>query len=313
METVEEREASEYSMKQHSILKHAIFRGHLLYPPVSALEGRAAVADIGCGSGVWLNDLARTHYADRLEVDPPLLVGFDTNYKNFAKILEPGVQLIPHDCTKKFDEGFHGRFDVVNMRFLACEVPTGDFFQLVENVFQLVRPGGYIQWSEMEVKLYRALSADLYGFSADVIEDLTTVEEVFATVDDYRKSCGLVPYVPNFMVRSLLRLPCLESTTANTQDYDPVSIVWFTLALVGASEYSEGPELQWIDAFSYLCFEGFGRMLRAAGRKDIKIQSAFGNKIVRLNNRMVDIAQRGTVKIGGLFPILVARKAIPHS
>ena len=142
---------------QHEIAKHAIFGGQLLFPPIPAHESNNAIADVGCGTGVWLNDVARTYFADRLHSDPPLLVGFDVNSKAFAKTLEPGVQLIQHNCTTPFDEKYHGRFDVVNMRALAYAVQEEEFYRLIENVFGLVRPGGYIQWGESETKLWKAL------------------------------------------------------------------------------------------------------------------------------------------------------------
>lgn len=123
--------------KQHFIVTRTVQNGHLLHPVITANTNVEAVADIGCGTGVWLNEVARQRFPRRAE-KAPLLVGWDYNAKNFSSCVEPGVQLHQHDAIQPFPEVFHGKFDVVNLRVLAYAIPETDWPRVLENIVQIL-------------------------------------------------------------------------------------------------------------------------------------------------------------------------------
>ena len=311
---------------QHKIVKHAVFGGRLIFSSVPANESMNAVADVGCGTGLWLNDLARTHFGDRLHSNPPMLVGFDVNAKAFTKSPERGVQLVEHDCTKPFDERYYDRFDLVNMRALAYAVPEEGFYSLIKNVLRLLRPGGYLQWGESGSKLWKAIPVDSESSPAEEHSDLATIERSLEIVDEERSTPGLVTYLPNFMVRSLMRLPPLQSVSALAQGYDPVSIIHFEIRPGGASAISNDRlEPQWVDVFSKLTFEALKLLLNAALIRKQKLmerpvsQTALSGtpsdsvkEIERLQGNITELISGGKVRMGGVFPARVARKAKPY-
>ena len=116
-----------------------------------------------------------------------------------------------------------------------------------------------------------------------------------------------------------MRLPLLESVSAIAQDREPVSIIYFALQPGGASAASEGLAPQWIDALSNVGFEALKHLLTAASirKKDTTIedaesQSASVEEIERIQTQIMKIMSKGAVRIGGVFPVLVARKARLH-
>ena len=125
---------------QHEVIKHAILDGLLIHPSIPTIEIKGAIADLGCGTGVWLDDLANTLFAGghATRENSAMLIGFDPNAHAFDPNPAPGVQLIEHDCTKPFDDRYIGKFDLVNIRGLAYVLPRKSFSCLVENAVQLL-------------------------------------------------------------------------------------------------------------------------------------------------------------------------------
>lgn len=157
--------------RQHFLVKAALTHDHLLHPhlPADPRSAIRAVADIGCGTGVWLNDVARTHFADL--TPPPALVGFDISAAKFAKLHEPGVQLLEHDCRLPFPRDRHATFDLVNIQLLVYSMPEDDLRKILAHAAALLspspplvsvapltpaEPGGHLQWFEAELRTVTA-------------------------------------------------------------------------------------------------------------------------------------------------------------
>jgi SAM-dependent methyltransferase len=125
---------------QHDVIKHAILDGHLIHPsiPISSLQG--SIADVACGTGIWLEDVRKTHFANFAEdLDhTQSLVGFDVNSHAFDATLDPSVKLVQHDCTCRFPPEYIGKFGLVNMRGLAYAIPREGFSRLLNNVIELL-------------------------------------------------------------------------------------------------------------------------------------------------------------------------------
>lgn len=54
------------------------------------------------------------------------------------------------DINEGFPEEFHGRFDVVHVRLLVLGLQVEQFTKAVGNVVKLLKPGGYLQWTDLD-------------------------------------------------------------------------------------------------------------------------------------------------------------------
>ncbi|KAF7592023.1 hypothetical protein BBP40_000804 [Aspergillus hancockii] len=107
------------------------------------------IADIATGSGIWLFDLLRDPVVSRyrsLQLD-----GFDIDLKNapVADWLPPKITLREFDIFGEIPPDLIGKYDVVHMRLLVLVVQKSDPLPVIERVFQMLKPGGYIQWDDL--------------------------------------------------------------------------------------------------------------------------------------------------------------------
>lgn len=125
---------------QHEAIKYAIMDGRLIHASIPVTQIRSAIADLACGTGIWLDDVANTLFADSHAKGKisPMLIGFDVNGHAFNPNPGPGVQLVEHDCTKPFNTSYIGRFDLVNIRGLAYALSGQSLSRVVGNAVQLL-------------------------------------------------------------------------------------------------------------------------------------------------------------------------------
>lgn len=112
--------------------------------PLVPISQTSRIADIGCGTGLWL-----------LEVSDLLpnatLVGFDNNISQAPPQawLPKNVELRQWDMMTEIPEGFEGTFDFIHMRLLILAAED-NVQPLVQNVMKLLKPGGWMQWDELD-------------------------------------------------------------------------------------------------------------------------------------------------------------------
>ena len=126
---------------QHELIKDGILGSYNIHPSIPLHKIKNAIADVGTGTGVWLNDVARG-LQTLSALSSVRLVGFDVTDARFSENPEPGVEFLVHDATKPFPPQFYGQFDLVNVRLLVYAIPEQNFRSVAENVAQLLR-----QWS----------------------------------------------------------------------------------------------------------------------------------------------------------------------
>ncbi|KAK5359257.1 hypothetical protein LTR20_001722 [Exophiala xenobiotica] len=120
--------------------------GWLLHPEIaSAVSGRTdlAIADLACGNAIWALDMAS-------EFPDATVVGIDISTQQFpTRASWPhNLCLETHDMFQAVPEKYVGRFDVVHIRLVLAAVYNHDKDRLLQNVLTLLKPGGYIQWTE---------------------------------------------------------------------------------------------------------------------------------------------------------------------
>ncbi|KAI9645959.1 hypothetical protein NHQ30_005396 [Ciborinia camelliae] len=152
---------------QHFIWKRQL--GHLLQPCIP-LANDIKIADVACGTGIWLVDLAK-ELANKYP--SAQLHGYDISTAQFPPKgwLPKNVNLDTLDILQPIPDALRGRFDVVHTGYLCLVVEKGDPFPILDNLLALLKPGGYIQWDDGDFGGVFSQSTDL-GLSHSAMDEL---------------------------------------------------------------------------------------------------------------------------------------------
>ncbi|MCJ1416979.1 hypothetical protein MMC32_003318 [Xylographa parallela] len=120
--------------------------GYLLHPEIPVTDG-LRIADIGTGTGMWPIEVSKTL--------PPStqLDGFDISGDQFppAEWLPANVHLSTADAFAPVPEHMVGKYDVVHLRMMVIVVKgPKELEALMSNLVLLLKPGGYLQWSDCD-------------------------------------------------------------------------------------------------------------------------------------------------------------------
>jgi len=143
----------DYKTSARLHLQHWIYQsqlGYLLHPSISqSLQKKPdlKVADVACGNGAWLLEVARQ------VPSTAQLYGFDITDSNY-----PAKEWLPENVTLtgSFDaissaplpKELEGAFDVVHIRAFTSIVKDNKVDPLIKNLLSMLKPGGYLQWDE---------------------------------------------------------------------------------------------------------------------------------------------------------------------
>ncbi|KAI1859402.1 hypothetical protein JX265_010405 [Neoarthrinium moseri] len=125
--------------------------GYVIHPKITNGGQIGRVADVGTGTSIWLLD-ARDQLPEQTELD-----GFDISLAAVPppEVLPPNVKLQLWDVKKNVPDRLVGAFDVVYLRFFAFVLMNDEIPGVIEKVFQMLKPGGYIQWEEADMETLR--------------------------------------------------------------------------------------------------------------------------------------------------------------
>lgn len=121
--------------------------GYDLHPTIHlALPPSPQIADVACGTGIWLRRTARL-------VPQARLTGYDISLEQCppAEWLPRNMRLETWDVFDAPREDMRGAFDVVHVRLLFVVVRDEDPRPVIRSLMRLLRPGGWLQWDEIDV------------------------------------------------------------------------------------------------------------------------------------------------------------------
>ncbi|KAL1980883.1 hypothetical protein VTN96DRAFT_3379 [Rasamsonia emersonii] len=104
------------------------------------------IADVAAGTGLWLIDVAR-------ELPPTTqLEGLDIDLTQapHPHYLPPNIRLREWDVFDEVPPDLVGKYDLVHVRLLVMVLSGVDPLPVIRHLAQLVRPGGYLQWDELD-------------------------------------------------------------------------------------------------------------------------------------------------------------------
>ncbi|MCJ1404697.1 hypothetical protein MMC11_007923 [Xylographa trunciseda] len=127
--------------------------GYKLHPAITIKNDGWKVADVGTGTGIWLCDLTK-HVPLSSQLD-----GFDISSDQFphSSCLPQNVTLRKLDAMSSPPDTLCGMYDVVHVRLLFGVIKQNDPTPVLKHCMKLLKPGGYLQWDEMDPNLLHPL------------------------------------------------------------------------------------------------------------------------------------------------------------
>ncbi|RCI14843.1 hypothetical protein L249_6708 [Ophiocordyceps polyrhachis-furcata BCC 54312] len=169
--------------------QHLLWAMHLsyvLHPDIPIREDMR-IADVGCGSAgmtsIWLLDISRTLPRSTH------LHGYDISDSLFPprSSWPENLSLGLLDSREDPPESLVGQYDVVHLRMWSSNMRSGakTVECLIRSVTRMLKPGGYIQWEEADLKrqVVQPESSTEYG------EELIDVLQAFGI--DYSRTADL--------------------------------------------------------------------------------------------------------------------------
>ncbi|KAK4113327.1 hypothetical protein N656DRAFT_778088 [Canariomyces notabilis] len=128
-----------------------------IHPSIRAsLPTNAAIADVASGTGIWLIDTAR-ELSEEAQLD-----GLDYNLQQapHQKFLPSNVRMRYWNVFDDVPDDLVGKYDYVHTRLLLLVVESKDPRPIIRNLRKLLKPGGYLQWDELDTVHMSVKKAD---------------------------------------------------------------------------------------------------------------------------------------------------------
>ncbi|KAF7197392.1 N-methyltransferase tcpN [Pseudocercospora fuligena] len=182
-------ESSRLDLQHRLITTNA---GFLLHPIIAAqLPKDAKIADIGTGTGAWIEDLAS------LPTTPPTWTfhGYDISNSQFPSHgNEKCSYSILNILSEEMPDELIGAFDLVHLRYLILALTEKDWETVAKNVLKLLKPGGWIQWFESDFDIHMIQSSPNTSSSA--------CTDLYSAVLELSREQGKI--IPNFGLKDVM-------------------------------------------------------------------------------------------------------------
>ncbi|MCJ1431978.1 hypothetical protein MMC27_001334 [Xylographa pallens] len=176
-------------LNAQSCFMRAFFNGHLVHPSIPR-DNLQAIADIGTGTGVWMEEVQQEFETTNVGRNVQF-TGFDITGTLFPHQKRPGQAFVVHDAVQPFPDEYHEKFDLVHIRFLSYSIKARQLEDLVEWVSEILRPGGYLQWEEID------------AIDAWTIPETSTAKQIIYWLVKERLAKGLAPAATTPTVKAL--------------------------------------------------------------------------------------------------------------
>ncbi|KAI0547127.1 S-adenosyl-L-methionine-dependent methyltransferase [Xylaria curta] len=125
--------------------------GYLLHPSIPTSDAQLRVADVATGTGIWLMDMS-----SRLPKTAKLS-GLDISLQATPpkEWLPTNVEMREWDVRKPVPQDLVGTYDVVHVRYLCLVLSDEEVADVLKNVVTLLKPGGWLQWGELDTPSFR--------------------------------------------------------------------------------------------------------------------------------------------------------------
>ncbi|KAF2110497.1 S-adenosyl-L-methionine-dependent methyltransferase [Lophiotrema nucula] len=130
--------------------------GFLIHPSVHLPTPGLKVADVACGTGIWLIELAKQVPKDAQ------LEGFYISSAHFPPKdeLPENVKLGYMDMMQSVPENLLAQYDIVHVRGVVLYVFNDDPSELLANFMVLLKPGGYLCWDDLDLAAHNPKTSD---------------------------------------------------------------------------------------------------------------------------------------------------------
>ena len=117
---------------------------HFNIHPSIPVHGASRIADVATGTAIWLINVAH-------EYPSALLDGFDIDVSQAppTQWLAPNITLRQWNIFDPVPDDLIGVYDVVHVRLIAIVIQKDNLKEVLQTLLQLLKPGGYIQWDEL--------------------------------------------------------------------------------------------------------------------------------------------------------------------
>lgn len=161
--------------------------GFTIDPTVALPNTNPRIADVATGTGVWLLEAASLYPGARCDG-----TDIDLSQAPPSKWCPPNVAFSRWDFRTTPPEEWHGVYDLVHVRLVMLAIEK-DPSTVIQNLSMLLKPGGCLQWEELDVTQTR-IEAVEEGVS-------TTAMEMMVSMMIGKKGIGWVLELPVLLER----------------------------------------------------------------------------------------------------------------
>ncbi|KAI1325558.1 S-adenosyl-L-methionine-dependent methyltransferase [Xylariaceae sp. FL0255] len=129
--------------------------GYHIHPDIPIVGPQHRIADVGTGTGVWLADIS-TRLPASVQLD-----GLDISFKATPppQWLPSNISLLEWDIKQPVPDHLIGQYDIVHIRLFIFVLLNEEVSGILAKLFKLLKPGGYLQWSETDISSVRITRA----------------------------------------------------------------------------------------------------------------------------------------------------------
>ncbi|KAI8942785.1 hypothetical protein NX059_000828 [Plenodomus lindquistii] len=211
----------------------------LIHPRIP-LRSRASVADLGTGTAIWPIEVAEQMKATDIK---GTIDGFDVSSEQYppTNLLPANVNLHVQDAFGTFPSKYISHFDLVNIRGFVSFTRLPAAEKLLRNVSQILKPGGYLQWIDLDPHETRVVRPRTDVSASPTLEELLKV--IRRPVKDEDPVFTFLPNLPGLALEH--RLQNVQKDSISTSDLDQQflnqSVVMAFEESVMRSAKSKGP------------------------------------------------------------------------